>query len=227
MNFFTAEEKRKDDSLLFESMKLAFFGIALGYIEGSVVHYLRLHFYPHGFSVYLVNLDFHTLIVEIGREIATLAVISSVALLTKGPAFRQLANFIYIFATWDISYYASLFIFEKWPETLLDWDILFLIPVPWYAPVVVPVTISILGIIIAVIIRLLFKNQKKVICGRVAALLIFCALISWFISFILNTPSGHFQKHYEWFLFYLGILFSLSGFVHLLYMNFKINKSYK
>jgi hypothetical protein len=225
MDWLTAEKNGGKHPLLLESIKLAFFGIAFGYIEGSVVHYLRLHFYPHGFSIFPVILDLNTLLVESGREMATLVVLLIVALLTKGPAFRRLANFVFIFAIWDISYYASLFIFEGWPKTLLDWDVLFLIPVPWYAPVIAPVTISFLGIIIAIAIRMLFKKQSKVICGGMTAVLFFCALISWFISFIINPVSGRFQEHYEWFLFCFGILFSLSGVIYLIYLNSKIAKS--
>ena len=47
------------------------------------------------------------------------------------------------FGVWDICYYAWLWIFIDWPPSLLTWDILFLIPVPWIAPVLAPVLVSV------------------------------------------------------------------------------------
>jgi hypothetical protein len=34
-----------------------------------------------------------------------------------------------------------------WPASLLDWDVLFLIPLPWWGPVLAPVLISLLLIL--------------------------------------------------------------------------------
>ena len=34
-----------------------------------------------------------------------------------------------------------------WPRTLLDWDILFLLPLPWWGPVFAPVSIALLMIL--------------------------------------------------------------------------------
>jgi hypothetical protein len=34
-----------------------------------------------------------------------------------------------------------------WPHTLLDWDVLFLLPMPWWGPVLAPVLISVLMIL--------------------------------------------------------------------------------
>jgi hypothetical protein len=44
-------------------------------------------------------------------------------------------------------YYAVLAAVEGWPRSLGDWDILFLIPVPWVAPVWTPVLIAMLFIV--------------------------------------------------------------------------------
>ncbi|MEP6917395.1 MAG: hypothetical protein ABJC89_17225, partial [Acidobacteriota bacterium] len=33
-----------------------------------------------------------------------------------------------------------------WPDSLLDWDILFLLPLPWWGPVLAPVSIALLMI---------------------------------------------------------------------------------
>ena len=34
-----------------------------------------------------------------------------------------------------------------WPRTLLDWDILFLLPLPWWGPVLAPVSIAMVMIV--------------------------------------------------------------------------------
>jgi hypothetical protein len=34
-----------------------------------------------------------------------------------------------------------------WPHTLLDWDVLFLLPLPWWGPVLAPVSIALLMIL--------------------------------------------------------------------------------
>jgi hypothetical protein len=50
------------------------------------------------------------------------------------------------FGIWDIFYYVFLKVLCGWPNSLLDWDILFLLPLPWWGPVLSPVLISLLMI---------------------------------------------------------------------------------
>ena len=54
---------------------------------------------------------------------------------------------IFSFGLWDVLYYAWLVIFIGWPKTLLDWDLLFLIPLPWWGPVVSPLLIALMMVI--------------------------------------------------------------------------------
>jgi hypothetical protein len=39
-----------------------------------------------------------------------------------------------------------------WPNSILDWDILFLIPLPWWGPVIAPLSIAILMILFGTIV---------------------------------------------------------------------------
>jgi len=48
---------------------------------------------------------------------------------------------------WDIFYYVFLRLISGWPRTLLDWDILFLLPLPWWGPVLAPVSIALVMIL--------------------------------------------------------------------------------
>ena len=51
------------------------------------------------------------------------------------------------FGAWDIFYYVFLRLISGWPRTLLDWDILFLLPLPWWGPVLAPVSIALVMIL--------------------------------------------------------------------------------
>jgi hypothetical protein len=48
---------------------------------------------------------------------------------------------------WDIFYYVFLKMMCGWPHSLLNWDVLFLLPLPWWGPVLAPVLISLLMIL--------------------------------------------------------------------------------
>lgn len=54
---------------------------------------------------------------------------------------RALA-FLWIFAIWDLFYYVFLRLILGWPPSLGTTDVLFLIPIPWIAPVWFPVAVS-------------------------------------------------------------------------------------
>lgn len=51
----------------------------------------------------------------------------------------------------DYFYYVWLWVLLGWPETLLDWDTLFLVPLPWWGPVLSPVLIAALICVVAVL----------------------------------------------------------------------------
>jgi len=64
------------------------------------------------------------------------------ALLAAPRARERWAAFLWAFAIWDITYYACLWATVRWPTSLKDTDILFLIPVPWVAQVWYPLLVS-------------------------------------------------------------------------------------
>jgi hypothetical protein len=66
----------------------------------------------------------------------------SVTLLTVSRASARWAAFLWLFALWDIAYYAGLWATVRWPASLTDLDVLFLIPVPWIAQVWFPLLVS-------------------------------------------------------------------------------------
>jgi hypothetical protein len=125
-----------------ELVWLGVFGAAFGYLEAAVVVYLRAIAYPEGFYFPLKTIPPFILAAEVGREAATLAMLAAVALAVGGPRLLKLSRFLFCFGLWDIFYYAGLKVLLGWPMSLLTWDILFLIPVPWSAPVLAPALIA-------------------------------------------------------------------------------------
>jgi hypothetical protein len=174
-----------------------------------------MHLYPDGFhdSILLVA-DSHTVAVEAGRELCTLIVIAAAAALTPGPTMRRVANFVYIFAIWDLAYYAALWLFEGWPASLYDWDLLFVIPVPWFAPVLAPIAISCIGIIGACSVHVILERRKELVVPRYGFALINGALVAWEVSFMLHDgPPDRFPTRYRWWLLLLGIALAGAGYV--------------
>ncbi len=126
---------------------LATFAVAMAYVESAVVVYLRTIYYPQGFAFPLVLMPPGMVAIEIGREAATLVMLLGVAVLAGADRWDRVALFCVAFGVWDIAYYAWLWVFLRWPPSLLTWDVLFLIPVPWIGPVVAPVIVSVVLIV--------------------------------------------------------------------------------
>lgn len=135
------------------------FAIAMAYLESAVVVYLRA---MYGIEDLLLDInlapDMYT-VVEIGREAATLVMLAVVGIIAASSWSKRIGFFFLAFGVWDIFYYIWLYIFIQWPKSLFEWDILFLIPLPWWGPVITPVLISILLIFIGymLIMETIFK----------------------------------------------------------------------
>ena len=85
--------------------------------------------------------------VELWREAATLVMLATLGMLA-GRTWRRRAGYAALaFGVWDIFYYVFLRLISGWPRTLLDWDILFLLPLPWWGPVLAPVSIAVVMIV--------------------------------------------------------------------------------
>jgi len=141
------------------------FAIAMGFLEAAVVVYLREILYPKGFAFPLQPITANLALTELLRELATMIMLVSIgflaagamstrdgALSTRGRFSTGFAWFIYSFAIWDILYYVFLYLILGWPESLLTWDVLFLIPTTWTGPVLTPVLASLSMILLALII---------------------------------------------------------------------------
>ena len=123
------------------------FAITFGLVEAVVVVYLRALYYPEGFVFPLKMISQSHLMAELAREFATIVMLISVGAIAGISRWQKFSYFMIAFGIWDIFYYVWLKVFLDWPLSLTDWDILFLIPIPWIGPVIAPIVISILMII--------------------------------------------------------------------------------
>lgn len=136
------------------------FGIAFGFVEAAVVVYLRAATgilsgpqpmtltnltgaMPETAQV-LASMPEHLVKVERLREAATMVMLASVALLGARDGVARLAFFLWTFATWDMAYYLGLWLTIRWPSSLRESDVLFLIPQPWISQVWFPLLVSVL-----------------------------------------------------------------------------------
>ena len=116
---------------------LALFAAAFGVEEAIIVLYLRQ----------LPATAAHTYALETWREFCTLLVIGAIAWIAgTSPAYRARA-FCFAFGIWDIVYYDALWALSGYPR-LGDPDVLFLIPVPWLAPVWAPMAFAFVLVLI-------------------------------------------------------------------------------
>jgi hypothetical protein len=126
---------------------VAIFAIAMAYLESAVVVYLRG---LYGIEDLLRDMNFtpdmYTFI-ELGREAATIVMLLIIGLIAGSNVSKKSGYFLIAFGVWDIFYYIWLYVFIQWPKSLFEWDILFLIPVPWWGPVIAPILISLLLIL--------------------------------------------------------------------------------
>lgn len=162
------------------------FSIAMGFLETAVVIYLRKLYYPNGFAFPLSPIDPSIASTELWREFATIIMLISIGALAGRNRAERFGYFLYSFAVWDICYYIFLKVFINWPESLLTWDILFLIPVPWVGPVIAPVIVSATMILFATTIVYYSGYTIPVKMKRLESLILWVGAITVIVSFTLD-----------------------------------------
>jgi hypothetical protein len=143
--------------MLIKLSLLAIFGIAMAHFEGVVVVYLRkaLGMLDSESNKESVNkFPKRFLYIEMTREAATIVMLVAIALLAGETWLEKGIFFLWTFAFWDLFYYLSLYILIKWPPTFKTIDVLFLIPVPWIAPVWFPIGVSSITILVIAVLYL-------------------------------------------------------------------------
>lgn len=124
------------------------FAVAMAYLESAVVVYLRKLYGISDLILSVPPFDPQIGAIELGRELATLVMLLTVGW-AAGTRFQSRLGFsVFAFGVWDIFYYIWLRVFIGWPQTVFDPDLLFLLPLPWWGPVLAPVLIALLMVIV-------------------------------------------------------------------------------
>lgn len=215
---------------------LGIFGMSMGFLEAIVVVYLRQIYYPQGFDFPLSPFSSEMLSVEWLREITTIIMLVTIAIIAGKNYLQRVSCFFYSFAIWDIFYYIGLKLLLNWPPSFLTWDILFLIPVIWVGPVLAPIICSLTMILFSGCIVYLQERDYTVKIKSfewglmlLGALMIFSTFIWDYSRIIIQegllssfwtlADNQHFQQmiseykptYYNWRLFALGEILILSA----------------
>jgi len=205
---------------------LSLFAIAMAYLEAVVVIYLRELYYPARICE-IFPLKIFTkfdYVIELGREFSTILMLAFVAFMVERLWLRRFFCFLYIFGMWDMFYYFWLWVTISWPKTFLDWDILFLIPLPWIAPWITPFIIALVFAIFGGYViyqgftpKLDPKSLAFILLG---ALIDFYTFIEQSLSLLLKSGKAgfyNFTPHgFLWWLYLTGLILMIMGFIRVL-----------
>jgi hypothetical protein len=202
--------------------------VAFAYVESAVVEYLRAIYSPlnsGGFGFPLLTLQElemmgpeHTtrVLIECARELATLVMLAAVGIIAGRNRREAFAHFMIAFGVWDIAFYVWLKVLLGWPESIMTWDLLFLVPVPWVSPVLAPVIISV-AMVAAGLTILFYESKEKplysswknwvLLVGGGVIVIVSCC---WDYR---NIMAGGLPNPFNWPLFVIGL--GLSGFTFL------------
>jgi hypothetical protein len=199
------------------------YAVAMAYLESAIVVYLRRLYYPKGFDFPLVIIDIPTMLIEVGRETATIVMLATVGVAAGRTRVGKWAYFLYLFGVWDIFYYVWLKVFLDWPASLFTWDVLFLIPVPWVGPVLAPVTVALTMIGMALVLLHLERHGpvlpagKKVWLAQIVAALV--VIVSFTMDVVPRLPDNGAllaqwtPASYRWWMLLVGQALAIGTFV--------------
>ena len=134
---------------------LAIFGVGMAHLEGVTVVYLRKALGIDNSQTNKEAVDKipkQTIFIEQTREVATIVMLVTLALLVGETWLDMIVVFLWTFAFWDLFYYLSLYVVIKWPPKFTTTDVLFLIPRPWIAPVWFPIGVSTITIVVIAVL---------------------------------------------------------------------------
>mgnify|MGYP001614780632 CR=1 FL=1 len=191
------------------------FAVAFGFVESSVVVYLRALYYPEGFTLPLKAISSQHVVVELCREAATLIMLAAIGVVAGKKGWQRFGYFLVAFGVWDIFYYLWLKFILNWPLALADWDILFLIPLPWIGPVVSAVLIALFMAIcgVDIVVRTsLQKHFHPTALSWLSAILGTAAILYSFMYDTNATLLGQTPLPYRYELLITGFILYVVGY---------------
>ena len=204
-------------SFLRRALVVGFFAVAMAYLEAAVVIYLQRALSIDPFTLFPLR-DASSLggfgTIEIGREIATLIMLAAVGWLAGRNAIERMAWVAIAFGIWDLGYYAWLWVFIGWPTKLGTFDLLFLLPVPWVAPVWAPMVISFALILFGLlVVRLIRRGETlRIKIWQVVATVIGGLVVIF--SFTIDAQrilAGGTPSTFAWPIFVTGLALAVIG----------------
>jgi hypothetical protein len=192
------------------------FAAGMAWVEAACVYYLRAM--VDRLEPYQANpLPMQGVLgpVEFVREAATLVMLLTVGWIAGRSRTTRLGYTAIAFGIWDIFYYLFLKIICDWPKSLFDWDILFLIPLPWWGPVIAPISIALLMILWGTLVTLDAVRDTVTAAtsiwwrfnalGAALALYVFMADSFHAVSQELNVPRTVLPTVFNWPVFALAV----------------------
>lgn len=193
------------------------YAFAMAYLESAVVVYLQ-----HALSMSPATLfplrDQGTLgglgSIEVGREVATIVMLATVGWLAGRTSVERLAWTSVAFGIWDIGYYFWLWVFIGWPTNLGTRDLLFLLPVPWVAPVAAPIIVSLALIGFGLVAALRLSRGEQVNLKAKDWLILTAGGLIVILSFTLDARhilDGGMPRSFSWPIFLVGMAVAGHG----------------
>lgn len=217
-------------------LALTLFALGMAYVEAACVVYLWGAVYPEGFAfplptlVQLREMGYMGLLrVELGRELATMAMLVGAAIATGRTRVQKIASFLFLFGVWDVFYYGWLRVlseythFPAFPESLSTWDVLFLIPVVWTGPVYAPMVVAATMILFAVLLVVAERRGPPIRTDLRFWIIEGIAISMIFVSFIWNYEivlAGMVPTFYPWWLLFPAEIIAVTAFVYLIRDSF-------
>jgi len=207
----------QSSAFLKRAFTVGVYAFAMAYLESAVVVYLQralsitpLTLFPLRDQATLGGLGS----IEIGREVATIVMLATVGWLAGRTSLERLAWTSVAFGIWDIGYYFWLWVFIGWPTSLGTTDLLFLLPVPWVAPVLAPVLVSIALIAFGFIFARRIERGELLILRIKHWLLLIAGGFVVIVSFTLDAGqirNGGMPSSFAWPVFIGGMAVALYG----------------
>ena len=202
------------------------YAIAMAWVETAVVVYLRTmidRIVPY--QIDPLPESFGLAPIELVREVATLVMLLTVGWLAGRTWRSRLAYALIAFGVWDIFYYVFLVPTSGWPQSLLDWDILFLLPLPWWGPVIAPMMISMLMIVGGTLVTQIDESHAPFaprrwsiaigMLGALVALYVFMADAIRVANQGISVLRVTLPTTFNWYLFIVGFAMMCAPIVDL------------
>ena len=206
---------------------VALFALAMAWVESAAVYYLRTlvgrinPYQPDPLPI-IGGLGQ----AELVRELATLVMLFTVGTLAGRSWRGRVGYFLVAFGIWDIAYYCFLKLMADWPNSLQDWDLLFLLPLPWWGPVLAPMLIALLMVGGGTLLSLFDERQELLwprhscvalnLLGASLALYVFMADTIGAVPGGIETIRRALPTHFNWPLYLTALTLMLAPILDLI-----------